>query len=131
MFVFYIYFCTGDYPFYKISKSVKDRYVSPGCPANLPASTCEIYFTAEDKSMKIYLKFTDLLLSPGDVITINDTKDGKTLGNYNERNSPPVHVTSEGHAVRVFFTTVTTVGMLKSQFALSHQASGKCVPIGK
>ena len=127
MFVFYIYFCTGDYPLYKISGGVEDSYVSRDCPA----STCEIYFTAEDKSMKIYLRFTDLLLSPGDVITIDDTKDGKTLGSYSERNSPPVHVTSEGHAVRVFFTTVTTVGTLKSRFALFHQASGKCVPIGK
>ena len=80
--------------------------------------------------MKIYLRFTDLFLSPGDKITVEDTKGSKTLGSYSERNSPPKYVTSEGHAVRLFFTAETT-GKSKSRFALFHQASGKCVSMGK
>ena len=122
---------TGMCPYYKISKNEETGYVWPGYSGNL-SSKCEFYFTsARAKKKKIHLRFTDLILSPGDKITVKDTKDGRTLASYSERNSPPARtLISEGRSVRLVFTPGHT-GTSKSRFTLFHQASGRMCRLRK
>ena len=121
---------TGMCPYYKISTNEETGYVWPGYSGNL-SSKCEFYFTARAKEKKIHLRFTDLILFPGDKITVKDTKDGKTLASYSERNSPPARtLISEGQSVRLVFTPGHT-GTSKSRYTLFHQASGKMCRLRK
>ncbi|XP_028400214.1 uncharacterized protein LOC114523477 isoform X2 [Dendronephthya gigantea] len=116
-------YSSGMCPFYKESESFESGFSSPGYPDNLPSnSSCEFYFTAQDETKVVSLKFKELLLSPGDLVTIYDPTRNSIIAKYYRTEQLLVSVKSKGGAIRVVVNTSgnqTTVGR---RFLLDHKA---------
>ena len=73
----------------------------------------------------IHLRFTELFLSPGDVIDVYDPYTNKRLQSYSETDNLLIFVTSESDSARVVFTSAGNTG--RRRFELVHRA----LPQGK
>ena len=75
----------------------------------------------------IHLRFTELFLSPGDVIEVYDPYTNERLESYSETDKLLISVTSESDSARVVFTSAGNQNTGGRRFELVHRA----LPQGK
>ena len=94
----------------------------PSSSGNLSSnSSCELYFKAKDNTTVIHFRFSELLLSSGDDVTIYDSSDNSIIAKYNETKNLLLSVTSNGDSVRVVFTSSSSPVTVGRHLKLVYQ----------
>lgn len=104
-------------PYYRISKESERAIWSGYIPRN---SSCEVYITTKDKTKVVHLRFSVLLLFPGDDVTIYDPSNDTIIAKYNQSGNPPVFLKRD--SVRVVFTSADSPTAVRRQFLLIYRA---------
>ena len=104
-------------PHYRISGESERAIRSQNIPRN---SSCEVYITTKDKTKIVHLRFSALLLSPGDDVTIYDPSNGTVIAKYNQSGKTPVFLKRD--SVRVVFTSADSPSAVGRQFVLIYRA---------
>ena len=110
-------------PLYKISSVLEKEIKSPGYPDSFPRnSTCEVYIRSEDQTGVINIRFSEILLSPGDKLTIYDVSNGRVIAKYNNwTENSEISVTANVSSVRVVFTSIDTERKMGRRFLFYHK----------
>lgn len=69
----------------------------------------------------VHLRFSELLLSPGDDVTIYDPSDNSIIAKYNETKILLSSMTSNGNSVRVVFTSSRSPVTVGRRLGLVYQ----------